>query len=45
MRVKVEGAWVPPAGVRLSLMPFGVEVHLPACWDEQRVGRLLKALL
>lgn len=32
------------SGVRLRVRPTGVEVELPASWDEQRIGRLLKAL-
>ncbi len=43
LQTKAEEA--PFAGVRLSLGPFGVEVHLPESWDEKRLGRLLKSLL
>ena len=32
------------SGVRLHIGPAGVEVELPAGWDEQRIGRLLKEL-
>ena len=45
LRLPTKAAEAPCAGVRLSLGPFGVEVHLPESWDEKRLGRLLKSLL